>query len=133
MWVNRLVHMSLRVVFLVNPVTRTPLQCEHFALSLCVHIAYRSSTVQIVIRSRVGDFFNRSVCLNLVSYSYFLSVKIVVVKPEGPPKLCKTDEVGELCVASGTVGSAYFGLVGKTNHTFKVGKVDTHTVYIMYT
>jgi hypothetical protein len=51
--------------------------------------------------------------------SYVL-VKIVVVKPDGPPKLCKTDEVGELCVASGTVGSAYFGLVGKTNHTFKV-------------
>ena len=51
---------------------------------------------------------------------YFVSVKIVVVKPDGPPKLCKTDEVGELCVASGTVGSAYFGLVGKTNHTFKV-------------
>ena len=47
-------------------------------------------------------------------------MKIVVVKPDGPPKLCKTDEVGELCVASGTVGSAYFGLVGKTNHTFKV-------------
>lgn len=47
-------------------------------------------------------------------------MKIIVIKPEGPPKLCKTDEVGELCVASGTVGSAYFGLVGKTNHTFKV-------------
>ena len=43
-----------------------------------------------------------------------------MVKPDGPPQLCKTDEVGELCVASGTVGSAYFGLVGKTNHTFKV-------------
>ncbi|CAB4006128.1 disco-interacting 2-like isoform X1 [Paramuricea clavata] len=66
-------------------------------------------------------------------------VKIVVVKPDGPPKLCKTDEVGELCVASGTVGSAYFGLVGKTNHTFKVqplgadgGPVEQYSHYSDY-
>ena len=66
-------------------------------------------------------------------------VKIVVVKPDGPPKLCKTDEVGELCVASGTVGSAYFGLVGKTNHSFKVqplgadgGPVEQYSHYSEY-
>ena len=66
-------------------------------------------------------------------------VKIVVVKPDGPPKLCKTDEVGELCVASGTIGSAYFGLVGKTNHTFKVqplgadgGPVEQYSHYSEY-
>ena len=62
---------------------------------------------------------------------FLLLVKIVVVKPDGPPKLCKTDEVGELCVASGTVGSAYFGLVGKTNHTFKVGVVSIHNFTMM--
>ena len=62
---------------------------------------------------------------------FLLLVKIVVVKPDGPPKLCKTDEVGELCVASGTVGSAYFGLVGKTNHTFKVGNVSIHNFTMM--
>ena len=39
---------------------------------------------------------------------------------EGPPYLCKSDEVGELCISSGATGSAYWGLAGKTNHTFKV-------------
>lgn len=46
--------------------------------------------------------------------------KIAVVKLEGPPYLCKSDEVGELCISSGATGSAYWGLAGKTNHTFKV-------------
>lgn len=46
--------------------------------------------------------------------------KIAVVKLEGSPYLCKSDEVGELCISSGATGSAYWGLAGKTNHTFKV-------------
>ncbi|PFX26048.1 Disco-interacting protein 2-like C [Stylophora pistillata] len=46
--------------------------------------------------------------------------KIAVVKLEGPPYLCKSDEVGELCISSGATGSAYWGLAGKTNQTFKV-------------
>jgi len=46
--------------------------------------------------------------------------KIAVVKLEGPAYLCKSDEVGELCISSGATGSAYWGLAGKTNHTFKV-------------
>ena len=71
-------------------------------------------TQDVDVKSAMGN-----VTFIKIDYSFSL-VKIVVVKPEGPPKLCKTDEVGELCVASGTVGSAYFGLVGKTNHTFKV-------------
>ena len=49
-----------------------------------------------------------------------LTAKIAVVKLEGPPYLCKSDEVGELCISSGATGSAYWGLAGKTNHTFKV-------------
>ena len=48
------------------------------------------------------------------------TAKIAVVKLEGPPYLCKSDEVGELCISSGATGSAYWGLAGKTNHTFKV-------------
>lgn len=49
-----------------------------------------------------------------------LTAKIAVVKLEGAPYLCKSDEVGELCISSGATGSAYWGLAGKTNHTFKV-------------
>ena len=43
-----------------------------------------------------------------------------MVKVEGPSCLCKSDEVGELCISSGATGSAYWGLAGKTNQTFKV-------------
>ena len=50
----------------------------------------------------------------------FDAARIAVVKLDGSPFLCKSDEVGELCISSGTMGSAYWGLAGKTNHTFKV-------------
>ncbi|XP_071943414.1 disco-interacting protein 2 homolog C-like isoform X3 [Antedon mediterranea] len=45
---------------------------------------------------------------------------MVVVKVDNNPILCKTDEVGELCVASEAVGSSYWGLTGKSNQVFKV-------------
>ena len=47
---------------------------------------------------------------------------MVVVNPEGPPVLCKTDQVGEICVTSGSTGNGYYGLDGMTNATFKVRK-----------
>ncbi|KAF4519578.1 hypothetical protein B566_EDAN004786 [Ephemera danica] len=45
---------------------------------------------------------------------------IVVVKMEGQAYLCKTDEVGEICVSSGATGSQYWGLAGLTNSSFRV-------------
>ncbi|PSN29528.1 Disco-interacting protein 2 [Blattella germanica] len=48
---------------------------------------------------------------------------IVVVKMDGPSYLCKTDEVGEICVNSGATGSQYWGLQGLTNNTFRGGLV----------
>ncbi|KAJ8915782.1 hypothetical protein NQ315_004594 [Exocentrus adspersus] len=50
---------------------------------------------------------------------------IVVVKMEGPPYLCKTDEVGEICVNSGATGTQYWGLQGLSNSTFKVQPLGT--------
>ena len=48
-----------------------------------------------------------------------LTARIVVVKINGPPILCKTDEIGEICVQSTATGGSYWGLQGKTAHTFK--------------
>ncbi|XP_037935929.1 disco-interacting protein 2 isoform X2 [Teleopsis dalmanni] len=48
------------------------------------------------------------------------AAQMVVVRSEGIPVLCKTDQVGEICVTSGSTGSSYFGLEGLTNTTFKV-------------
>lgn len=45
---------------------------------------------------------------------------MVVVKMDGPGYLCKTDEVGEICVSSGFGGAYYWGLKGMSNSTFHV-------------
>lgn len=48
------------------------------------------------------------------------AAQMVVVRSEGSPILCKTDQVGEICVTSGATGCSYYGLDGMTNSTFKV-------------
>ncbi|VDM91385.1 unnamed protein product [Litomosoides sigmodontis] len=45
---------------------------------------------------------------------------VVVVKFSGPPRLCKADEVGEICLYAHSTGSAYWGLDGLSGSTFKV-------------
>ncbi|XP_041857869.1 disco-interacting protein 2 homolog A isoform X14 [Melanotaenia boesemani] len=44
---------------------------------------------------------------------------ICVVRVEGTPYLCQTDEVGEICVSSGSTGLAYYGLPGMTKNIFE--------------
>ncbi|XP_045441299.1 disco-interacting protein 2 homolog A isoform X17 [Pipistrellus kuhlii] len=44
---------------------------------------------------------------------------ICVVKIDGAPYLCKTDEVGEICVDSNATGTAYYGLLGITKNVFE--------------
>ncbi|XP_029450843.1 disco-interacting protein 2 homolog B isoform X2 [Rhinatrema bivittatum] len=47
-----------------------------------------------------------------------------IVKPEGIPQLCKTDEIGEICVSSKTGGMMYYGLAGVSKSTFEVVPVN---------
>uniref|UniRef100_A0A3B5ADE5 Disco-interacting protein 2 homolog C-like n=1 Tax=Stegastes partitus TaxID=144197 RepID=A0A3B5ADE5_9TELE len=47
-----------------------------------------------------------------------------VVRPEGVPQLCKTDEIGELCVCTVATGTSYYGLTGMTKNTFEVFPVS---------
>ncbi|XP_040208612.1 disco-interacting protein 2 homolog C isoform X3 [Rana temporaria] len=42
------------------------------------------------------------------------------VKPDGVPQLCRTDEIGELCVCALATGTSYYGLSGMTKNTFEV-------------
>lgn len=49
-----------------------------------------------------------------------LAALMCVVKVEGVPQLCKTDEIGELCVCTVATGSSYYGLAGMTKNTFEV-------------
>ena len=46
--------------------------------------------------------------------------RVAVIKINGLPYLCKTDEVGEICVQTTAAGSTYWGLQGKSTNTFKV-------------
>ena len=63
------------------------------------------------------------------------TARVVVVKVSGHPILCKTDEIGEICVQSMAAGSAYWGLQGKTTHTFRVSchcKLNTYSCTCTY-
>nr|XP_033787462.1 disco-interacting protein 2 homolog C isoform X3 [Geotrypetes seraphini] len=42
------------------------------------------------------------------------------VKPDGIPQLCRTDEIGELCICALATGTSYYGLSGMTKNTFEV-------------
>ena len=45
---------------------------------------------------------------------------VVRMDASGGAELCKTDEVGELCLAAPYSGQGYWGLDGLTNNQFKV-------------
>lgn len=47
---------------------------------------------------------------------------VCVVRVEGTPYLCQTDEVGEICVSSSTTGISYYGLPGMTKNVFEVSQ-----------
>ncbi|XP_069790306.1 disco-interacting protein 2 homolog A-like isoform X3 [Narcine bancroftii] len=44
---------------------------------------------------------------------------VCIVKFEGTPYLCKTDEIGEICVSSRASGTSYYGLPGMTKTVFE--------------
>uniref|UniRef100_A0A8B9JTZ2 Disco-interacting protein 2 homolog Cb n=1 Tax=Astyanax mexicanus TaxID=7994 RepID=A0A8B9JTZ2_ASTMX len=68
------------------------------------------------------EYFAQSLCLSL---SLCLSALVCVVKPEAVPQLCKTDEIGEICVSSIATGTSYYGLTGMTKNTFEVCPVSS--------
>ncbi|XP_068559299.1 disco-interacting protein 2 homolog A isoform X6 [Cebidichthys violaceus] len=55
---------------------------------------------------------------------------VCVVRVEGTPYLCQTDEVGEICVSSGSTGIAYYGLPGMTKNIFETIPVTSSGIPI---
>uniref|UniRef100_A0A3Q2PHA0 Disco interacting B n=1 Tax=Fundulus heteroclitus TaxID=8078 RepID=A0A3Q2PHA0_FUNHE len=53
-----------------------------------------------------------------------------IVRPDGPPQLCKTDEIGEIIINSRAGGMMYYGLPGLTKNTFEVIPVNANGVPI---
>ncbi|XP_067892105.1 disco-interacting protein 2 homolog A-like [Heterodontus francisci] len=55
---------------------------------------------------------------------------VCIVKFEGTPHLCKTDEIGEICVSSRASGTSYYGLPGMTKTVFEAVPVNVGGVPI---
>ena len=91
-------------------------------LKFKVKISFTSS-------SRVNFSFHPTSYMRLVA-KWKLKIRVhfsgivVVIKMEGQPFICKTDEVGEICVHSSATGNQYWGLQGLTNNTFKVSPLQ---------
>lgn len=69
-------------------------------------------------RSLVGP--PQCLCVPDLQGCFLSSANVCVVKVEGTPHLCKTDEVGEICVDSSATATAYYGLLGITKNVFEV-------------
>lgn len=71
-------------------------------------------------------YFFQNLYYPIVSFVIFLKPFVLPlaimcsVKPDGIPQLCKTDEIGELCVCAIATGTSYYGLSGMTKNTFEV-------------
>ncbi|CAH2035027.1 unnamed protein product, partial [Iphiclides podalirius] len=112
-----------------------PCACSSESLTVCVRRAGRGgSSAGRGVLSMSGlsygvvrvDAENSLTSLTLQDCGQVMpSCVIVVVKMEGPAYLCKTDEVGEICVLSGATGSGYWGLPGLTNTVFRVRPLDS--------
>lgn len=55
-----------------------------------------------------------------VVFNHLYIARIAVIKINGLPMLSKTDEVGDICVQTSSCGNSYWGLQGKSTHTFQV-------------
>lgn len=61
-----------------------------------------------------------------------VSALMCIVKPDGSPQLCKTDEIGEIVINSRAGGTMYYGLPGVTKNTFEVCQSlkDMYDIYM---
>lgn len=64
--------------------------------------------------------FSRKQIYKLKLWLVYILALMCIVKPEGPPQLCKTDEIGEIVINSRAGGTMYYGLPGVTKNTFEV-------------
>lgn len=84
------------------------------------------STLQVLFTKVSG--WSTTVCVPDLQGCFLSSANVCVVKVEGTPHLCKTDEVGEICVDSSATATAYYGLLGITKNVFEVPAGPTAVV-----
>lgn len=80
--------------------------------------AWRSATETVTYQCTHMYLFQKA-GFKLKALACILAL-MCIVKPEGPPQLCKTDEIGEIVINSRAGGTLYYGLPGVTKNTFEV-------------
>ena len=91
--------------------------------SLSPVVLLQTLLLLVCVLFRIHSFLlSDSLPLSLTSLCFVLRSAIMCsVKPDGVPQLCRTDEVGELCMCAVATGMSYYGLSGMTKNTFEVG------------
>uniref|UniRef100_A0A8C1QQ89 Disco-interacting protein 2 homolog Bb n=1 Tax=Cyprinus carpio TaxID=7962 RepID=A0A8C1QQ89_CYPCA len=74
-----------------------------------------------VIRVNTED---KNSALTVQDVGHVMPGGVCATNPDGPPMLCKTDEIGEIVVNSRAGGNMYYGLHGVTKNTFEVIPVN---------
>uniref|UniRef100_A0A452UM40 Disco interacting protein 2 homolog C n=1 Tax=Ursus maritimus TaxID=29073 RepID=A0A452UM40_URSMA len=104
-----------------------PCPCAH-PPSLCVSVPPSLGPLSVspspLPNPSVSLCFPRPPFLICVSVSLTPPI-MCSVKPDGVPQLCRTDEIGELCVCAIATGTSYYGLSGMTKNTFEVFPVTS--------
>lgn len=87
-----------------------------------IYLTNQSRAVQRCFPHVTADLIKQLYGSCKTEFSPSLLAMVCVVKPEGVPQLCKTDEIGEICVSSAATGTSYYGLTGMSKNTFEVWK-----------
>lgn len=93
-----------------------------FRFSSNIYLINQPWAVQRCFPHVTADLIKRLYGSCKTDFSPSLSALVCVVKLEGVPQLCKTDEIGEICVSSVATGTSYYGLTGMSKNTFEVWK-----------
>lgn len=124
-------HIKIRVIEVIAVIImKSDILIEHKKLRLLERMS-TWTLLEFYSRWCVCPFVPSSVCLDLLTSLLlahalwcFLVLPLAImcsVKPDGIPQLCRTDEIGELCVCAVATGTSYYGLSGMTKNTFEVG------------
>lgn len=85
-----------------------------------IYLVKQPRAVQRCFPHVTTDLIKRLYGSRKTDFSPSLSAMVCAVKLEGVPQLCKTDEIGEICVSSVATGTSYYGLTGMSKNTFEV-------------
>ncbi|PAV86258.1 hypothetical protein WR25_16789 [Diploscapter pachys] len=94
--------------------------CDHFVRTFSAHGLRPDAMCPCAGSSETGAISVRSWEMLQDAGQVISGGVVVVVQLEGPSRLCKADEIGEICLCANSTGQSYWALEGQTQATFKV-------------